>query len=91
MVPETRNRVRNPKSTGTRTPAVRFCHVCSDWITAADEKEYDMKKLISIPVLALAAVFMTACNTVEGVGEDVQAGGEAIEDTAKTVEDDITD
>lgn len=50
-----------------------------------------MKKTIIIPALALAAVFLTACNTVEGVGEDVQAGGEAIEDTAKAVEDDITD
>ncbi len=50
-----------------------------------------MKKTIIIPALALAAVFLTACNTVEGVGEDVQAGGEAIEDTAKTVKDDITE
>lgn len=76
---------------GTRNYAARSDPVCSNWITAADEKDYDMKKIISIPVLALAAVFMTACNTVEGVGEDVQAGGEAIEDTAKEVKDDITD
>lgn len=48
-----------------------------------------MKKSISIPVLALAAVLLAACNTVEGVGRDVKAGGEAIEDTAQDVRDDV--
>lgn len=35
---------------------------------------------------ALAALFLaalTACNTVGGVGEDLQSGGEAITDTAE--------
>lgn len=50
-----------------------------------------MKKTITIPAFAIAAIFLTACNTVEGVGEDVQAGGEAIEETAQDVEDDLTD
>lgn len=50
-----------------------------------------MKKIMTIPVLALAAVFLAACNTVKGVGEDVQAGGEAIENTAQDVEDEITE
>lgn len=76
---------------GTLRLSARLGCVCSHWITAADEKDYEMKKTIIIPALALAAVFLTACNTVEGVGEDVQAGGEAIEDTAKAVEDDLTD
>ncbi|MFN4185023.1 MAG: entericidin A/B family lipoprotein [Hyphomonas sp.] len=49
-----------------------------------------MKKLISIPVLALATVFLVACNTVEGVGEDVAAGGEAIQDTARTTQEEIS-
>ncbi|KCZ86734.1 small secreted protein [Hyphomonas hirschiana VP5] len=50
-----------------------------------------MKKTMTIPLLALGAVFLVACNTVEGVGEDVQAGGEAIEDTAQATEDELTD
>lgn len=33
--------------------------------------------LIMLPLAAL-----TACNTVEGVGRDIEAGGDAIEDTA---------
>lgn len=49
-----------------------------------------MKKTMTVPFLALAAVFLAACNTVAGVGEDVQAGGEAIESTAEDVQEDIS-
>lgn len=35
--------------------------------------------------LLLAVLGLSACNTVEGFGEDVQSGGEAIEDTAEDV------
>ncbi len=35
-------------------------------------------------ILALFAMFtMTACNTVQGVGKDIQAGGKAVEKVAK--------
>ena len=34
-------------------------------------------------MLALVAMGLAACETVEGVGEDVQAGGRAIEDAAQ--------
>lgn len=30
------------------------------------------------------AAFATGCNTVEGAGQDIQAGGEAIEKAAKS-------
>lgn len=50
-----------------------------------------MKGKIAFPAMFLAAMLLAACNTVEGVGEDVQAGGEAIEDTAKDVKEDISD
>lgn len=50
-----------------------------------------MKKSTTISILALATVFLAACNTVEGVGEDVQAGGEAIEDTARATEEELSD
>jgi predicted small secreted protein len=42
------------------------------------------KKLIFC-FAALAAVTLTACNTVEGAGKDVSATGNAIHDTAKDV------
>lgn len=35
-------------------------------------------------ILALFAMLtMTACNTVQGVGKDIQAGGKAVEKVAK--------
>lgn len=33
-------------------------------------------------MLALTAFSLTACNTIRGVGKDLQAGGRAIEDAA---------
>ena len=39
-----------------------------------------MKKLI---VLILAAVALSACNTMAGMGQDIQKAGETIEGAAK--------
>jgi predicted small secreted protein len=44
-----------------------------------------MFKKILICLAALAAVSLTACNTVEGAGKDVSATGDAIHDAAKDV------
>ena len=44
-----------------------------------------MKKIISALtlVLSLSLLGVTGCSTVEGLGKDIQKGGEAIEKTAK--------
>lgn len=42
-----------------------------------------MKKLLMVALAAFAGVASMACNTVQGVGRDIQAGGEAIERVAK--------
>ncbi|WP_417580978.1 entericidin A/B family lipoprotein [Nitrincola sp.] len=42
-----------------------------------------MKKQSIVFLLLLAAFVLSGCNTVEGVGKDVQRGGEALEDAAK--------
>ena len=42
-----------------------------------------MSKKILLCLAALAAVSLTACNTVEGAGKDVSATGDAIHDAAK--------
>ena len=39
---------------------------------------------ILIPII-LAATALAGCNTVEGVGRDVQSAGEVVEDGAKKV------
>ena len=40
-----------------------------------------MRKLIGMAFVA-AALMVSACNTVEGVGKDVKSAGKAIQDTA---------
>jgi predicted small secreted protein len=45
----------------------------------------DITKLQPVYLLLLAlacASAMTGCNTIEGAGQDIQRGGEAIEDAA---------
>ena len=42
-----------------------------------------MKRILSIALLAAFAVSVVGCNTVKGVGQDVQKAGEKIEDAAK--------
>lgn len=46
-----------------------------------------MKKII-IALFALAAIpALAACNTIEGIGKDVRAGGKAVEDAARDTRD----
>ncbi|MEC9432778.1 MAG: entericidin A/B family lipoprotein [Pseudomonadota bacterium] len=35
-------------------------------------------------LLSLGLLSLAACNTVEGIGQDISAGGKAISDTAET-------
>ncbi len=47
-----------------------------------------MQKILShsaLALLLLASFGIAACNTAEGVGEDVQSTGSAIENTAEDV------
>lgn len=39
-------------------------------------------KLIAL-LAVLASLSLTACNTFEGVGRDVERGGEAVQDAAR--------
>jgi len=45
-------------------------------------EEMTMKKLLIVHLLAIG--FLAGCNTIEGVGEDVEAGGEGIQDAAES-------
>lgn len=49
------------------------------------------RKMIS-PLFALAALFsagtLAACNTVQGLGEDVEAAGQAVDEAAEEAQDD---
>lgn len=39
-------------------------------------------KFLILAALMLAPMMLTACNTMEGAGKDIQAGGENLEDAA---------
>lgn len=41
------------------------------------------KKLFGLASILLMAVSLSACNTVKGVGQDIQKAGEKIEGAAK--------
>ena len=40
-------------------------------------------KFIPVVVVLAVSMLLAACNTVEGVGKDIQSGGKAIEKAAK--------
>jgi predicted small secreted protein len=51
-------------------------------IVVIELKEIKMRYFIAFFAL-MGVVSLTACNTVEGLGQDIQKGGEAIEKAAK--------
>lgn len=54
-----------------------------------------MKRQILTPIVALTALFaafsVSACNTVRGVGQDVEATGEAVQDASTEAQQDLND
>lgn len=48
----------------------------------------DLIKLLAILMLTGS---VAACNTMEGAGEDIEAGGEAVSEGARDVQDEIDD
>lgn len=46
---------------------------------------YTMFALVSLALLTAAV--LNGCNTTEGVGEDIEAAGDAISDTARDAKD----
>lgn len=49
-----------------------------------------MKKVMMALIAVVALPTLAACNTIEGVGKDVKAGGKAVEETAREVKEEIT-
>jgi entericidin B len=54
-------------------------HFYNEWTEA------DMYKAIAL-VLLLTSVLVTGCNTVAGMGKDIERGGEKTQDTARDVQ-----
>ncbi|HEX7038010.1 MAG TPA: entericidin A/B family lipoprotein [Pseudomonadales bacterium] len=47
--------------------------------------------LLKLFTIVLFAGSVGACNTMEGAGEDIEAGGEAVSEGARDVKDEIND
>lgn len=45
-----------------------------------------MRMLLAVIAIFVTTVSLSACNTVDGAGEDIQAGGNAISRTANEVQ-----
>ena len=50
-----------------------------------------MKNAFLAIFFALTAIVLAGCNTTRGVGEDVEATGEAIEEAAEDAKDELSD
>lgn len=48
-----------------------------------------MKNALKIAGFGLFTLLVAACNTVAGAGQDIEAGGDAVEDAARDVQDDM--
>lgn len=44
---------------------------------------FELRKIIALPLIGLGLVALSACNTAEGFGEDVENTGEAIQREAR--------
>jgi entericidin B len=45
-----------------------------------------MKRKAALIFVLAACTFVSACNTVAGIGKDVERGGEKVQETAKEVQ-----
>lgn len=45
-----------------------------------------MKRKIALVLTLAACALVSACNTVQGIGKDVERGGEKVQETAKEVQ-----
>jgi entericidin B len=67
---------------------MRFAPVFRGWIESPQFDKFEgtsmFKKLIFC-FAALAAVSLTACNTVQGAGKDIERGGQKVQEEAKEV------
>ena len=48
-----------------------------------------MSRYLMILLAALFSVGLAGCNTMQGAGEDIEAAGEVIEETAEETEEEI--
>ncbi len=50
-----------------------------------------MLRILLVPIALAGFLGLSACNTVQGAGEDVSAAGNAVSDTAEEAQDEMTE
>lgn len=45
-------------------------------------KAFKNRRLLTLAILAVGAISLSACNTVDGAGQDIENAGEAVQDAA---------
>lgn len=45
-----------------------------------------MQRKIALALILAACAMVSACNTVQGIGKDLERGGEKVQETAKDVQ-----
>jgi entericidin B len=58
-------------------------------VLVSTQPERAMNRTLSTAALIAALFALSACNTVRGAGQDIEAGGEAISNTAEDVQSDL--
>jgi len=55
------------------------------------DKNAVSRKIVLVLCAAMMIPALAACNTVKGAGKDIEKGGEAIQNGAQSVQEDIED
>jgi entericidin B len=58
-------------------------------LTRKRDDRAELGWLFGLTGLLLMVLVLSGCNTMQGMGEDVEAAGSAMSDTAEDVEDDM--
>ncbi len=70
----------------SRRFAAQAVSTCGEEIAKLEKnvirKERVMKKLLMLVAIVMSVFSVTACNTMQGAGEDIERGGEKIQDAA---------
>jgi predicted small secreted protein len=76
---------QDARDAGPASRRVRYFRARLAGVTEKDMDHIRSKGLLAALFLGLAA--LGACNTVQGVGKDIEAGGEAISETSEEVQE----
>jgi predicted small secreted protein len=76
------SRAFHRRLTGGANPPDAASNVARRLLKGAPMSTRHLARILALSLLFASGIFVAACNTVEGAGEDIQEAGEGIEDAA---------